>query len=400
MLLKRVKYISFTILALLTCLLSMLGAADLLVPKRQSYYIGDKPKCISIVTLSASDDSVSVSASSSHIKTEKMNAKLFGLLPLKEVSVDYYDKCTLCLGGFPFGVRFYTDGIVVVKLADIVTESGAINPAYKAGLRESDIITKCNGKKVSGAEELTDMIEKSNGKDITVTYSRGGKEYEAVLTPAYSVEDKAYKTGMWIRDSGAGIGTVTYVNPADNSFGGLGHGICDSSSGELVPMESGTLMEVVLGGIVKGVSGTPGEIKGSFGTKKLGKVFENTECGVFGVYSSRPEEAGDVYSIGLKNEVREGPATLFCTLDGEGRKGYDIEISSINKNASEDSNKCFTIKVTDNALIEIAGGIIQGMSGSPIVQNGKLVGAVTHVMINDPTAGYGIFIENMLSKVG
>lgn len=395
---KIFKCTSAALLSILTLLLTVFGAADYFTPTRQSYYVGEKPQNTALVSLTPKEESITVSSVSSYIKTQKMTAKLFGVLPIKEVNVDYYDKCTLYVGGFPFGVKFYTEGIMVVELTDVQTDKGKINPAYNAGIRTSDIITKCDGKKLSDAEELTAIIEGSGGKELTLTYMRNGAEYNATIFPVLSAEDRTYKTGMWIRDCGAGIGTVTYINPSDNSFGGLGHGICDSKTGDIIPMEKGTVMNVVLNGINKGIAGEPGELKGCFGGRKLGNVVGNTSCGVFGIYSERPSEATDIYPIGLKSELKDGKATLLCTLDDDGRKEYEIEISSINRNASEDSNKCFTVKVTDLALVGKSGGIIQGMSGSPIIQNGKLVGAITHVMINDPTVGYGIFIENMLSS--
>jgi stage IV sporulation protein B len=163
-------------------------------------------------------------------------------------------------------------------------------------------------------------------------------------------------------------------------------------------MEKGSLMDVSINGVKKGLVGEPGEIKGFFDGEKLGAVLKNTNCGVFGFYSKKPREAVNLLPIGLKSEIKSGKATLVCTLDENGAKEYEIELSAINYSASPDSNKCFTVKVTDPALLEITGGIVQGMSGSPIIQNGKLVGAVTHVLINDPTTGYGIFIENMLTE--
>ena len=184
---------------------------------------------------------------------------------------------------------------------------------------------------------------------------------------------------------------------ADGSFGGLGHGICDGETGELTPINGGSVLDVCINGIVRGNRGAPGELKGYFNSSKVGSIAKNTECGVFGALASIPEKISDkTYSIGLKGDLNEGAATILCTLDDNVRREYTVEISNINRNAT--GNKCFTLKVTDPDLIGKTGGIVQGMSGSPIIQNGKLVGAITHVMINDPTVGYGIFIENMISQ--
>ena len=395
---KVFKFFSVISLLLLLCAAAVMGIADYITPDNISCYKGKVTSGNDFVVLAPSEDTVSVSSESSFIRTTKMTAKVFGVIPLKEVNVNSYDNMSLYAGGFPFGVKFNTDGIVVVSLQDVPTEKGNVNPAYAAGIRENDIITKCNGIRVTGAEELTSLIERSEGKTLTLSYLRENAEYIVSLTPVLSSEDGSYKTGMWIRDSGAGIGTVTFINPRDNSFGGLGHGICDAQTGSLIPFSRGNIMEVSLSGVVKGVPGEPGELKGYFGGRKLGAVLINTGCGVFGVYSKLPREASELYPIGLKEEIKSGPATVICTVDNDGIGKYDIEISAVNLSSSSDSNKCFTVRVTDSKLIEKTGGIVQGMSGSPIIQNGKIVGAVTHVMVGDPTVGYGIFIENMLSK--
>ena len=301
------------------------------------------------------------------------------------------------LGGMPFGIKFSTEGITVIGFSDIDGISKTQNPAYLAGIRAKDVILKVNGKTVSDAEELTRTVEGSEGKEISLTYKRGQIEKTVSITPVYSQSEKKFKTGIWVKDSGAGIGTVTYILKDTNEFGGLGHGICDGDTGELIRMRQGDVLNVTVHAVKKGVAGAPGELKGHFNTKQIGKLYSNTDCGVFGKLTTLPEQSAQTIKIGTRNEIEEGEACLYCTLDDGVRAEYKIEISAINKNAS--GSKCFVIKVVDPALIEKTGGIVQGMSGSPIVQNGRLVGAVTHVMINDPTVGYGIFIENMLQTM-
>ena len=183
--------------------------------------------------------------------------------------------------------------------------------------------------------------------------------------------------------------------PETNFFGGLGHGICDGETGAVIPMERGTVTDVTINGVVKGVAGAPGELRGSFKNNKTGSLLENTSCGVFGIFTALPENHGELLPIALKNEVKSGDAYIICTLDSGNPQKYTVKITDINHDAS--GSKCFSIKITDSRLLSKTGGIVQGMSGSPIIQNGKLVGAVTHVMVNDPTTGYGIFIENMLN---
>ncbi len=319
-----------------------------------------------------------------------------GLLPMNASAADISNgNISLIPGGVPFGVKFNTEGVVVIGFSDLDGISKSQNPAYQAGLRPKDIITKVNGRSLEDASQLTEIIEGCGGKQLSVTYTRGGQEKTAKLTPAYSESEGKYKTGMWVRDSGAGIGTVTYIVPETREFGGLGHGICDGETGELIPMERGVITDVRINSVKKGVSGVPGEIKGYFGTDKCGSLKSNTECGVFGAFSKLPQGVGEAIPVGNRSSVKNGEAEIWCTLDGGGRQSYKIEISAINRNA--DGPKCFVIKVVDAKLIEKTGGIVQEMSGSPIIQNGKLIGAVTHVMINDPTTGYGIFIENMLA---
>ena len=301
---------------------------------------------------------------------------------------------SVILGGVPFGVKFSTEGVTVIGFSDIDGLSKNQNPAYLAGLRAKDVITKVNGREIKDASELTSTVEESAGREITLTYKRGKTEKTIGITPIYSKEEKRYKTGIWVKDSGAGIGTVTYIMPDTREFGGLGHGICDADTGDLIKMSHGDVMNVKVHAIKKGVSGTPGELKGHFELGEIGDLYLNTECGVFGKFASIPTGCVERIGVAMRDEIKEGEAQIVCTLDDGVRCQYKAEISTINKNAS--GSKCFMIKITDQNLIDKTGGIVQGMSGSPIVQNGKLIGAVTHVMINDPTVGYGIFIENML----
>ncbi len=306
-----------------------------------------------------------------------------------------YNNVKLIVGGIPFGVKFSTDGVIVVGFCDLEGISSTQNPAYVAGLRPKDVITHINGNKIKECGDLTKVVEESGGREISLTYLRGDSENEAKLKPIYSASEEKYKTGIWVRDHGAGIGTVTYIVPESGEFGGLGHGICDGETGELVRMKGGVVMNVKINSIKKGISGEPGEIKGSFGLEQMGKLRSNTECGVYGKLDKLPENLGKAIPVGLRSDVKCGEATAVTTLADGDREEYKLEIASINRDAK--GSKCFVIKITDDRLIEKSGGIVQGMSGSPIIQNGKLVGAVTHVLINDPTTGYGIFIENMLN---
>ena len=328
--------------------------------------------------------------------------------PCSSTSVCLCEPCTslqkedlrgisLCPGGMPFGVKFFTDGVTVVGVSEVETKDGKANPAAAAGLKQKDVILSVNGQALTGAASLTALIEASRGNALKLHCRRGKSEFDATLTPAWCERENRYKTGIWVRDSGAGIGTVTFLIPETGAFAGLGHGICDADTGELIPMKRGTVSDVTISSVVRGAAGAPGELKGFFNRGKVGSLLGNSTSGVWGVYTELPELAGEAMPIGLSDEIREGDAYILSTLDNNKIERYDIRISNINRDAK--GSKCFTVTVTDPDLLAISGGIVQGMSGSPIIQDGKLVGAVTHVLINDPTTGYGIFIENMLAAV-
>lgn len=316
--------------------------------------------------------------------------------PLTVFAENAVDNTEMIVGGSLFGVRMYTEGVLVVGLDKVIGENGEQKtaPAYDAGIRMKDIIIEIDGKKVTDSESVTSSISGSNGKSLKVTVKRGENEKEFTLTP---IKDKQghYRAGVWIRDTAAGIGTVTYVDPKTGEFAGLGHGICDGDTGVLLPIKRGAVSGVELVGIVRGKKGIPGEIKGSFFGGKNGALLKNTECGVYGIFTEIPSELNIKLKTANKNEVKEGEAYIRCAVSGE-IKQYTVNISKIDRSGGNVKN--FVVTITDNELLELTGGIVQGMSGSPIIQNGKLIGAVTHVMINEPTTGYGIFIENMLDQ--
>jgi stage IV sporulation protein B len=325
-------------------------------------------------------------------------ANLFGIIPIKKVQINIFPQTSLIPGGMPFGVKFFTDGVVVVGLSDIETDKGTVNPAKNAGIKTSDIITEINGVSVNSVEETAKIIESSNGETLNLTVSRDGKSLEIKLKPVYSVSESKYKSGIWLRDSTAGIGTVTFISPANYAFGGLGHGICDVDTGNLMPLKKGTIINAVIDSAVKGKPELPGELKGKF-KENMGTLLSNTQNGIFGIFNNMPVTPENVtpLPIGLRSDIKEGKAVIYSTVDDRGTREFDIEIIKIYKNSTDAKN--FLVKITDPELLEITGGIVQGMSGSPIIQNGKLIGAVTHVLVSDPTKGYGIFMENMFSSM-
>ncbi len=329
--------------------------------------------------------------------TERVGqASLFGVLPLKDVTVTVCDRISVYPGGSLFGVQVYTRGVMIVGLTSVNTENRTCSPAHDAGLRAKDILLSINGTEVNTVEEVTHIVEGSEGQPMEITYSRGGEESSLSLCAVKS-GDGMYRAGMWIRDSSAGIGTVTFVMEDGSSFAGLGHGICDTDTGLLLPLRAGNVTDVIQSGIAKGMPGQPGEIKGYLSGNVCGKLSTNEESGLYGAYSSKPDFCIQTVPIGNKSEIRNGDAVLLSGVSGS-VKEYAVKLSDVGKN-NDAGSKNFIVTVTDPALLELTGGIVQGMSGSPILQDGKLVGAVTHVLINDPQKGYGILIENMLRNM-
>lgn len=300
-------------------------------------------------------------------------------------------------GGMAFGVKYYAKGAIVIGVCDVETASGLVSPARDAGLEVGDVIISAGGSEITGLEDLLQLVEECGGQKIEIEYTRNEQHMTTVVKPVIDRTANTYRIGVWVRDSTAGIGTITFIDAKTKRFGGLGHGINDSSTGMLMPFGKGSIVEVDITGVTKGRKSLPGELKGEFVGKELGTLCANTEVGVFGTYHSLPGGLASPIPVGTRNDLKTGKATVRCSADGTLRD-YEIEIVEIYDDTGKTKN--FLICITDKKLLDITGGIVQGMSGSPIIQNGKLVGAVTHVLISDPTKGYGILIENMLEQVG
>ena len=304
-------------------------------------------------------------------------------------------RLKLIPGGLTFGVKFFTDGLLVVGTADVTTSAGLCSPAKDCGIKVKETIISADGKKLSASEELLRAVDQSGGKEMVLTVKNTeGAERQVKVTPVLSSETGKWCIGVWVRDSTAGIGTVTYINGFTGDFGGLGHGICDVDTGALMPVGKAYVVDVNITAIDKGDTRVPGELKGTFGKDVRGEIFKNTQTGVYGNFSTLPASLRQPLEVAKKKEVTEGKATVLCQINGKVGE-YDIEIVKVYKDSGETKN--FLIRVTDPDLLNATGGIVQGMSGSPIIQNGRLAGAVTHVLVNDHTKGYGIFIENMLN---
>ena len=302
------------------------------------------------------------------------------------------------LGGQAVGVAMYTNGLFVTDTVAVENAEGKfITPAANAGIRKGDYIVSANGIKLDDVSTMDAVLKACNGEKITLGVQRDGTNFEVMITPVKSIEDQKYRLGLWMLDSAAGLGTVTYVDTRDNHYMALGHAICDGDSGKVLAVGNGRIVDCTISSVQKGTKGNAGELKGSFGVgaQVLGTIEENTQFGLKGTVDETFQK-GELVKLGSKELVHEGAAEIYSTVDGTGVKKYQIEIVHVN-DQTHPQEKSMVIKVTDPVLLEKTGGIVQGMSGSPIVQDGKLIGAVTHVMLSDSARGYGIFIDWMIN---
>ena len=373
--------LSFAVILFLL-FLNLFGLGDFLYPDQASLFEGERLESV----LCFSCESVAP-------REEKVLA--FGVIPIKSVNVNFYENKEVLCGGDLFGIRMETKGLLVTGIDSVTSGDKSLCPGKDAGLKKGDILRRANGVELNHASAFSKLLAKSEGKPIRLDLEREGKALTLFLTPAFT--ENGYRAGLWVRDGAAGIGTVTFIDPQTGAFAGLGHPVCDSETGIPFPLGSGTVCHAKVDRITKGGEGAPGELKGTLDQTRMGVLEANTKSGVYGRLDANTPKNGTAVPIGLKNEVKTGKATILCTLDEKGKQEYEIEIEEII--GKDRDSKNFILHVTDPRLLSQTGGIVQGMSGSPILQNGKLVGAVTHVLVGDPTRGYGIFIENMLSAM-
>ena len=306
------------------------------------------------------------------------------------------DEKTVYVGGMPAGFTLKTGTAQVIGTCEVITENGFCAPAAKAGLRAGDNIRKVGGICVETVTELNEIINKSKGKTLDFDVERGEESLTMQITPVMDKNTMRYKIGVLVRDSVSGIGTVTYIDKDSGRFGALGHTVTSEHKREMSILD-GVVYECSIVGVCKGIRGKAGELRGMFLTdKNIGNAEKLCNCGIFGSISEEFEMNDLMRTVASSDEVQPGSACIYSTVNGIEPKRYEIEIVKVDKNNKE--NKNYIIKITDDELIAETGGIVQGMSGSPILQNGKLVGAVTHVFLNDPTRGYGIDIDVMLRE--
>ena len=328
----------------------------------------------------------------------QMQVKLFGFLPIKQVGIQVIEDQELIPVGMPIGIYVKTDGVLVVGTGEFKGADGVTYSPSRNILKSGDYIREMNGEPIEQKDDFIARVEKNGNQEIVLTVEREGTLTELCVKPVMDASGK-YKIGAWVRDNAQGVGTMTYID-ADGHFGALGHGINDVDTSTLMHMENGTLYQTDIVDIKKGTVGKPGEMTGMIvysNDRILGEITANSARGIFGECNEKAlgMVCREPLPIGLKQEIEEGPAQILCTVQDNTARYYDVEITAVHLD-HDNVNRGIELTVTDSELLQLTGGIVQGMSGSPIVQNGKFIGAVTHVLVQDSTRGYGIFIENML----
>lgn len=338
-----------------------------------------------------------VTLSSEVVGSYNLSLNLFNKIPIKNISVTVMPETYVVPLGDPIGVKLYTEGLLIVGVSDVTLKDGkTVSPAKESGIREGDRILSINQIPINSSEEFSSIVINSNDI-VTLTLIRDDKTFQTKIQPQKSGEDNKYKLGIWVRDSTAGIGTMTFA--ADGKFAALGHAITDIDTGDIMTVNTGNILSCDIISAKKGERGDPGELLGSFSNENLGEILINSELGIYGVLSNdKVFSENEPIRVASKIEIKQGMAYILADIDGDGVKKYDVEVQKISKN-NQINNKGLIIKIIDPTLLDKTGGIVQGMSGAPIIQNNTLIGAVTHVFVNDPTRGYGIFAQNMIEKI-
>lgn len=338
------------------------------------------------------DETVEVSQNGSY----QIRCKWLGVLPLKTIKVHTVEKQEVLVSGSPVGIYMETKGVLVIDSGEITDREGIRRTPAEHIIQSGDYICEIDGKVLTGKRQLMQLVRENQGEPMELQVIRHQETIKLEMTPV-ETEDGSYKLGIWVRDNIQGIGTLTYVEP-NGTFGALGHGISDTDTGERLEISDGDLYRADILSIRKGTAGTPGELRGVINYReenRIGTICGNSQYGIRGQMElGKYAESMKKIPTGLKQEIQTGKAEIRCDI-GDGIREYQCEILEIDSNA-RDTNKCFVLRITDDDLLSRTGGIVQGMSGSPVLQNGKLIGAITHVFVNDPTKGYGIFIENMM----
>ncbi len=397
---KAIKAVCVLLTGICTFILTVCAEINSKLPDEYTVYENETFSITDYNTLSFENKQGEDFCFNTNHGTNSLNGKLMlmNIIPVKDINLHTQEKKYVIPCGNIFGIKFYTKGAVVIKCSDIPIGTKNINPGLSCGLKEGDNITKINGQDILSCNDVTNAVQKSGGEPISLTYTRDGNTENTIITPVKTDEDNEYRIGLWIRDSCAGLGTMTFYDPDTGYFASLGHGICDSDTASLLPLDKAVITKAEISSITKGADGITGSINGYFANDtSMGYALINNDTGLYGVLNS-PAQMFEPVEIANIQDVKKGHAQILCTLDDEGAKYYDIEITHVDYDETN-KTKNLQITATDKRLLAKTGGIIQGMSGSPILQNGKLIGAVTHVLVTNSSKGYGIFAQNMYSEM-
>lgn len=324
----------------------------------------------------------------------EVNVSLFNIIPLRKTQVTTVRRRYVTLCGDVYGIKLYSSGVVVISVEEIETKNGTKSPGKTAGIKSGDIIKKIDGKKINSNKDVSEMCKKSKGKELTFTIMRNDKTITLKLKTVKDKKSGLFKAGLWVRDSTAGIGTMTFYDRETGIFASLGHAVCDVDTEIKLPLDEGVAVRAKILGCKVGTDSEAGELTGAFMSENIGDLHLNSQRGIYGKLYNYDSNA-TLIPVAVSDEVKTGKAQILCTVDGTGPHYYDVEITKIIDKDSDEKN--MTVKITDKKLLAITGGIVQGMSGTPLIQNGMFVGAITHVFVNTPKEGYAIFAENMIA---
>ena len=394
---KAIRIIDGIFALCLIIIYSFIVFGNIVLPDKIEAYSTKKIEYKSVYSVENNSSYLVDYQNNSKVSPVENDIKLLGIIPVKTTSIIQSKPKKVSVSGESFGIKLYTDGVIIVGIRDVETDKGKCNPAKEAGLEKGDIIIEINGKKVYSADSVTDILNDNNGNDYKITVKRNGNYKEFLLKPAYSSSQGCYKVGLWVRDSTAGVGTITYYDKSNNTVSALGHPITDVDTNEIMPILDGEAVRATVTKIYKSKAGEAGSLCCEFTNDIIGTLKKNCQSGIYGKYTCALKNTYE-YEVASPNEIVRGPVQILCTIDSGKAKFYNAQISRISYRENK-KGKNMVVKITDERLLEKTGGIVQGMSGSPIIQNGKLVGALTHVIVDSPEKGYAIFAQDMVDEL-
>lgn len=394
---KAIRIIDGIFALCLIIIYSFIVFGNIVLPDKIEAYSTKKIEYKSVYSVKNNSSYLVDYQNNSKVSPVENDIKLLGIIPVKTTSIIQSKPKKVSVSGESFGIKLYTDGVIIVGIRDVETDKGKCNPAKEAGLEKGDIIIEINGKKVYSADSVTDILNDNNGNDYKITVKRNGNYKEFLLKPAYSSSQGCYKVGLWVRDSTAGVGTITYYDKSNNTVSALGHPITDVDTNEIMPILDGEAVRATVTKIYKSKAGEAGSLCCEFTNDIIGTLKKNCQSGIYGKYTCTLKNTYE-YEVASPNEIVRGPVQILCTIDSGKAKFYNAQISRISYRENK-KGKNMVVKITDERLLEKTGGIVQGMSGSPIIQNGKLVGALTHVIVDSPEKGYAIFAQDMVDEL-